>query len=52
MGNESKNSEYSPEEFNNVLAMVRVLKRIRQELRDEGIPIDEYEELLKQENLW
>ena len=34
---------YTKEELENVLKLVRTVKRIRQELRDEGIPIDEYE---------
>ena len=34
---------YAKEELENVLKLVRTVKRIRQELRREGIPIDEYE---------
>ena len=40
-------SDYTKEELENVMALVNAVKRIRQELRDEGIPIDEYEALLK-----
>jgi DNA-binding transcriptional MerR regulator len=44
---QEQNREYSPQELQNILALVTAIKRIRQELRDEGIPIDEYEALLK-----
>jgi len=46
---QEQNREYSQEELQNILALVNAIKRIRQELRDEGIPIDEYEALLKTE---
>jgi len=31
------------EKLQNILKLVNAVKKIRQELRDEGIPIDEYE---------
>ena len=39
----NKEHSYTKEELDNVMALVNAIKRIRQEIRDEGIPIDEYE---------
>jgi hypothetical protein len=50
MSIEESTTNYTPEELQNILDLVRAVKKIRQDLREEGIPIDEYEEILKDED--
>jgi hypothetical protein len=39
--------EYTAEELSNIQDLVDVLARIEKELKEEGIPVDEIEALLK-----
>jgi DNA-binding transcriptional MerR regulator len=47
MSTNPQNKEYTPEELNNIQDLVDILTRIDKELKEEGIPVDEIEALLK-----
>jgi hypothetical protein len=38
--------DYTKEELQNIQALIDLIKRIDKELKEEGIPVDEYERIL------